>query len=255
MTVMEKEGCILTEQKMAEFERYLRAEGHQRATVEKYLRNVRFFASWLGEGERQGRLSREAVTQWKAHLQDAGYAPSTVNARLAALNERLLEAARHSGQERLGLIVETIGSTGIRVSELAYITVEAARRGRATADLKGKVRTVLLPGKLRRKLLSYAKRRGIREGRIFRTRSGREMSRRQIWREMKGLGQRAGVEKTKVFPHNLRHLFATVFYKTCRDIVKLADVLGHSSIETTRIYLMTTGREHARQIERLRLVM
>lgn len=290
MTVMEKEGCILTEQKMAEFERYLRAEGHQRATVEKYLRNVRFFASWLGEGERQGRLSREAVTQWKAHLQDAGYAPSTVNARLAALNrffgfahreecrvrflhiqrrpfredsrdlgrreyERLLEAARRSGQERLGLIVETIGSTGIRVSELAYITVEAARRGRATADLKGKVRTVLLPGKLRRKLLSYAKRRGIREGRIFRTRSGREMSRRQIWREMKGLGQRAGVEKTKVFPHNLRHLFATVFYKTCRDIVKLADVLGHSSIETTRIYLMTTGREHARQIERLRLVM
>ena len=150
--------------------------------------------------------------------------------------------------------METICATGIRVSEVQYITVEAARRGRAEIRLKGKIRTILLPAKLCRKLLKYARKQKTASGEIFLTRSGKPVSRRQIWREMKTLCAKAGVESSKVFPHNLRHLFATAFYQVCRDIVKLADILGHSSINTTRIYLMTTGAEHARQLEKLGLV-
>ena len=150
--------------------------------------------------------------------------------------------------------METICATGIRVSEVRYITVEAARLGRAEVSLKGKVRTILLPAKLCRKLEKYARKNKTVSGEIFLTRNGNPLSRRQIWREMKALCAKAGVEPSKVFPHNLRHLFATVFYKACRDIVKLADILGHSSINTTRIYLMTTGAEHAKQLERLGLV-
>ena len=150
--------------------------------------------------------------------------------------------------------METICSTGIRVSEVKYITVEAVRQGKAEIVLKGKVRVILLSSKLCRKLLNYARKQKTASGAIFRTRSGRELGRRQIWAELKGLCGSAGVEPSKVFPHNLRHLFATVFYKACRDIVRLADVLGHSSIETTRIYLVTSGREHRRQLERLGLV-
>lgn len=137
---------------------------------------------------------------------------------------------------------------------MPYITVEALRAGRAEIALKGKIRTVLLPEKLRRKLLKYAGKRKIASGEVFLTRSGRGLSRQQIWGEMKALCQRAGVAASKVFPHNLRHLFAQVFYRACRDVVKLADVLGHSSIETTRIYLISTGVEHARQLERLGLI-
>ena len=166
--------------------------------------------------------------------------------------QRLLDAA--AGQERLGLLMEAICSTGIRVSEVRYITVEAARAGRTEIRLKGKIRTILLPAKLCRKLLRYAKKHKTASGEIFLTGNGKPVSRKQIWREMKKLCHKAGVESSKVFPHNLRHLFATVFYSACRDIVKLADVLGHSSINTTRIYLMTSGAEHARQLERLGLV-
>ena len=152
------------------------------------------------------------------------------------------------------LLVETIGATGIRVSEVAYITVEAVQQGKAEIALKGKIRTILLPVKLRRKLLKYAKKQKTASGAIFRTKSGKELGRRQIWAELKGLCKHAGVEPGKVFPHNLRHLFATVFYRTCRDIAKLADLLGHSNIETTRIYLVTSGTEHQREIDRLGLV-
>ena len=148
----------------------------------------------------------------------------------------------------------TLCATGIRISELCYITVAAAQQGKSTISLKGKIRTILLPGKLRRKLLKYAQKQKIASGAIFRTRSGRELSRRQIWAELKGLCKHACVEPSKVFPHNLRHLFATVFYRVCRDIVKLADLLGHSSIETTRIYLVTSGSEHQRALDRLGLV-
>ena len=160
--------------------------------------------------------------------------------------QRLLSAAREGGRERLALLLETICATGIRVSELRFVTVEIA--------LKGKIRTILLPGKLCRKLLKYAGRNKTAFGEVFLTRGGASLSRKQIWREMKGLCQRAGVEPSKVFPHNLRHLFASAFYRATRDIVKLADVLGHASINTTRIYLLTAGTEHARQLERLGLV-
>lgn len=280
------DGYRLTEDKMAGFAEHLKGEEHGSATIEKYLRNVRFFAGWLGGGA----VTKEAVAGWKAHLQEEGFAPCTVNAKLSALNKffayaglegcrvkflhiqrkvfrdsskdlsrgeyvKLLEAAKRSGKEQLGLAIEAIGATGIRVSELSYITVEAVQAGRATVHLKGKVRVILIPGKLCRKLLKYAKGRGIRKGEIFVTRSGKGVSRRQLWREMKALGRQAGVEGSKVFPHNLRHMFATAFYRVCHDIVKLADVLGHSSIETTRIYLMTTGEEHSRQMDRLELVL
>ena len=168
--------------------------------------------------------------------------------------ERLLDAAEHTGQRRLALVMETLCGTGIRVSELRYITVDAARRGRADISLKGKIRTILIPRKLSKKLLAYAKSESISSGEVFRTRTGRALSRRQIWFELKQLCRAAGIAASRVFPHNFRHLFAQTFYRATRDIAKLADVLGHSSIETTRIYLVSTGEEHQRQLERLGLV-
>ena len=167
---------------------------------------------------------------------------------------RLLETANHLGKARLVLLIETICATGIRVSEVRYITAEAIQTGRADIALKGKIRTILLPGKLCRKLQKYARKQKITSGEIFLTRSGKGISRRQIWAEMKALCRKANVAPSKVFPHNLRHLFARTFYRACRDVAKLADVLGHSSIETTRIYLISTGVEHARQLERLGLI-
>ena len=274
-----------TTEAITAFGQYLKIEERSGGTIEKYLHDVRAFAAWL-----DGRpVTKEAVTDWKAHLLAEQYAPATINSMLAALNslfrflgwtgfpikflkiqrrmfrdsdkelkreeyERLLVTAKERGQGRLALLMETIGGTGIRVSEVKYITVEAAGSGRAEISLKGKIRTILIPGRLCRKLLKYAKKNKIASGEIFLTRSGSSLSRKQIWAEMKALCAAAGVESSKVFPHNLRHLFATVFYKACKDIAKLADVLGHSSVETTRIYLLTTGAEHARQLDRLRLV-
>lgn len=166
----------------------------------------------------------------------------------------LVSAARAEGRERLALLMESVCATGVRVSEVKYLTVEAARAGRAEIALKGKIRVILLTNKLCRKLLKYARKNKIASGEIFITRSGKGMSRRQIWAEMKALCKAAGVDAEKVYPHNLRHLFARTFYKACGDIARLADVLGHSSIETTRIYLLTTGAEHTKQLERLGLV-
>ena len=275
----------LSKKELKDFAVHLKTEGRSPGTVDKYLRDAAEFAAWLG-----GRkLNKETAAVWREHLVKENYAPATVNAMLSAVNcllkflgredckikflriqrkafrdqnreltraeyQRLLDTAAAEGQERLGLLMETICSTGIRVSEVQYITVEAVRTGRAEISLKGKIRTILLPAKLCRKLLKYARKNRTASGEIFLTRSGKPLSRKQIWREMKQLCAKAGVESSKVFPHNLRHLFATVFYKACRDIVKLADVLGHSSINTTRIYLMTTGAEHARQLEKLGLV-
>ena len=270
---------------LSAFEAHLRSEDRSSGTVGKYLRDGAEFAAWLG----CRKLTRETANRWREHLVKTGYAPATINSMLSAVNhllkflgqedckirflrvqrkafreqnreltraeyQRLLDTAAEQGQKRLGLLMETICSTGIRVSEVQYITVEAAQQGRAEVSLKGKIRSILLPAKLCRKLLKYAKKNKTASGEIFLTGSGKPVSRKQIWREMKALCKKAGVESSKVFPHNLRHLFATTFYKACRDIVKLADVLGHSSIDTTRIYLMTTGAEHARQLEKLGLV-
>ena len=270
---------------LASYTAHLRREERSPGTIEKYLRDIRAFAGWL-----DGRpVSRELAAEWRDHLLSKDYAPVTINSMLAALNglfhflgwdecrakflkvqrrlfrdagreltrqeyERLLAAARARGQERLALLMEAICATGIRVSEVRYITVEAAQRGRTEISLKGKIRTILLPGKLCRKLLKYARKQKIASGEIFLTRNEKGISRRQIWAEMKALCDKAGVAPSKVFPHNLRHLFARTFYRVCRDVAKLADVLGHSSIETTRIYLISTGTEHAGTLARLGLV-
>ena len=270
--------------RLAAFQAELLRKEYSVRTVENYLRAVRAFARWSG-----GMVDRGLVLTWKARL-TARYAPATVNAMLAGLNrffdfagrpecrvkvlrlqrcsfreaEReldrgeyraLVRTARTLGRERLALVMETICATGIRVGEVRYITVEAVRAGSATISLKGKIRTILLPGKLCKKLLKYARKQKIISGEIFLTGGGKPMSRCQIWAEMKRVCKAAGVDSSKVFPHNLRHLFATVYYRIYKDIVKLADILGHSSVETTRIYLLTTGTEHRRQLERLRLVL
>ena len=276
---------ILTEERIAAYGRNLATEERSHGTIENYLRHVRIFSAWLNGVP----VTKEQTAGWKEYLLSQGYAPTTINSMLAALNglfrflgwdecrvkflkvqrrlfrdagreltrpeyEHLLETAKERGQDRLVLLMEAICATGIRVSEVRYITVEAAQRGRAEISLKGKIRTILLPRKLCRKLLKYAKKNKTVSGEIFLTRNGTSLSRRQIWAELKHLCKYAGVEPSKVFPHNLRHLFATIFYKACKDIVRLADVLGHSSIETTRIYLVTSGTEHIRQLERLGLV-
>ena len=279
------EDFKLTAERIAAYGRYLKQEERTLATLEKYLRDVRAFALWL-DGE---AVTKEAVTGWKERLLVERRAPSTVNTALSALNglfrflgwegcrarfvkvqrrlfrdpareltrpdyERLIATARELGKERLALVMETICATGVRVSELRYLTVEAVQRGRAEISLKGKVRVILIPTKLARKLLKYAKKNKTASGEIFLTGNGKSLSRRQIWTEMKRLCKYADVEPSRVFPHNLRHLFATAYYRAYRDIAKLADVLGHSSIETTRIYLLTSGAEHQRQLDRLGLV-
>ncbi len=276
---------ILTSAHIHEYEKFLRAEERAAATVEKYMRDVRFFFAWL-----EGRpVTKELTAQWKMQLLTRGMSPATVNAKLSAVNglfhllgwdecrvrflkiqrrtfrdssreltraeyDRLVQTARRMDREWLALVMETICAAGIRVSEIGFITVEAASAGRARVSLKGKIREIILPGKLCRKLLKYARKQKNASGMIFLAEDGTKISRHRIWREMKSLCKNAGVEMSKVFPHNLRHLFATLFYRSTRDIVKLADVLGHSSINTTRIYLLTTGVEHTRQLDRLRLV-
>lgn len=279
------DAYTLTETKITEFGTALRREERAESTIEKYLRAVRNLSAWLDGKD----ITKDRLLEWKEYLSASGYAPRTVNAMLAAINNflsaqglgefhlkslrvqrqmfrnteqelsreeylRLVETARKNGQERLALVMESIGSTGIRVSELAYFTVEAARKGRVDISLKGKIRTILLTDKLCEKLLKYAREQKIVSGRIFLTKNGKNLDRRQIWAEMKALCAQADVDAAKVFPHNLRHLFAVSFYRTTRDIVKLADVLGHSNIETTRIYLLTTGSEHRKILEGLKLI-
>ena len=270
---------------IGEYGKMLAAEEKSAGTIEKYLRDVKAFALWLDKRP----MSKEETANWRHHLLDRGYTPTTINSMLSSLNrffrfighdeyrsrflriqrrifrdpsrdlsrndyQRLLQTAEINGNIRLKLLMETICATGIRVSELCHITVEAICLGRAQIALKGKIRTILLPGKLCRKLKKYAQKQKIASGEIFITRSGRRMSRKQIWAEMKQLCTLSGVCPAKVYPHNLRHLFARTFYRACRDIARLADVLGHSSMETTRIYLVTTGVEHLRQMEKLGLV-
>lgn len=254
-------------------------------TVMKYGRDLAGFSVWL-----DGRaVTKDLLLSYKHCLLDSGRAPSSVNSSLSAVNgflawagrpdlkagflkiqrkafldasqeltredyARLVDAAYGAGRTRLGLLLETLGSTGIRVSELRYVTAAAARDGRTDINLKGKIRTILIPSRLRLKLLAYARDAGIREGPVFRTRTGSLLSRQSVWRDMKQLALRAGIPASKVYPHNFRHMFASVFYGSCKDIVKLADVLGHSSVNTTRIYLIASEREHARQLDALDLV-
>ncbi len=281
---MEKQ--LITNELLLAFSEYLQSNERAPGTIEKYLRDVSAFRIWLGNRS----VTKELTAEWKERLLENNHAPVTVNSMLAAVNsffrfagwedcqvkflklqrrlfrdagrelsraeyERLVETAANLSRPRLALLMEAICGTGVRVSEVRYLTVEAVQAGRADISLKGKIRTILIPNKLCRKLLKYARKQKITSGEIFLTRSGKGMSRRQIWAEMKSLCERAGVEPSKVFPHNLRHVFAAAFYKSCKDIVRLADVLGHSSVETTRIYLLTTGVEHTQMLERLGLVL
>ena len=275
---------ILTNDTICEFGKYLRCEEKSAATQEKYLRDVQTFCKYTSGNE----VSKELVVDWKKHLVEQGYAVRSINSMLASVNclldflglsnckvknirmqrqtyctedkeltkaeyLRLLQVSKKN--EQLNLVIQTICGTGIRVSELQYFTVEAVRYGEVTVDCKNKTRTILVPGKLKNLLLNYAKRHGITTGAIFITRSGKTLDRSNIWAAMKKLCEAASVKPSKVFPHNLRKLFARTFYGIEKDIAKLADILGHSSINTTRIYIMTTGFEHRRKIERLGLIV
>ncbi len=275
----------IEQEKIRQFGSYLKSEERSAATVEKYIRDVRRFVAFLDGRE----ADRQLVLDYKASLSGT-YAVASANSMIAALNAflrfcgwhelcikqfrlqrqafcseereltkseyfRLVQAAGARGKQRLALIIQTICGTGIRVSELQYITVEAVQRGEVTVSCKGKNRRIFIVHELRRKLLHYTKEEKISSGTVFITRSGRPLSRCNIWREMKELCQEAGVAPSKVFPHNLRHLFARTFYGIEKDIAKLADILGHASINTTRIYIVTTGAEHKRKMENMRLII
>ena len=276
---------FLDENQLEEFAKHLKSEEKSKNTIDKYVRDARAFARYAGGRE----ITKEIILAYKSNLQRK-YAVGSVNSMLAALNSllafsgrrdlkiksvkfqqrifypeekeltraeymRLCRAAEEKHNLRLSLILQTVAAAGIRIGELKYITVEAAKLGEATVNCKGKTRTVIIVKKLRRKLLAYAKYRGIVGGMIFITKSGRPTDRTNIWREMKNLCDMAEVNPEKVFPHNLRHLFARTFYDIDKDIAKLADILGHSSINTTRIYIISTGAEHRRLMENMRLVI
>ena len=273
----------ITEEQIQNYSQHLIRDEKSTATVEKYLRDVRAFLVYVGAMA----ITKEVTVAYKRHLLES-YAPRSINSMLASVNsflifigrsdckvkalklqrqvfcaeekeltkaeyEKLLKAAEKN--EQLRLVMQTICATGIRVSELRFFTVEAVKCGEVIVSCKAKTRTIFIPGKLRKRLLDYAGKQKIRSGVIFLTRNGKPLDRKTIWAQMKGLCKAAGVKPGKVFPHNLRKLFARTFYGIEKDIAKLADILGHSSIDTTRIYIMTTGTEHRRKIERLGLVV
>lgn len=275
----------VTPKSMSAFLSFMKSEERSEATIDKYMRDIQSFAVFIGEAP----LTKQLLVAYKDHL-GGSYAATSANSMIAALNTflrfcgwhelcvkrfrvqrqaycseekeltkaeyvRLVETAKRKGNERLNLILQTICSTGIRVSELQYITVGAVKKGEAFINCKGKNRRIFIVPELRRKLLRYIKAEKIRSGSVFVTRSGRPVCRSCIWREMKGLCKQANVSPQKVFPHNLRHLFARTFYGIERDIAKLADILGHASINTTRVYIITTGSEHRRKMEQLRLIV
>ena len=285
MTTTTNMPMTITQEQLDAFRAALENEEKSAATLDKYGRDARYFAQWLGSQP----LTHQAALQYKNDLLTR-FAASSVNSILAALNSffrfigredcrvrqvrvqyqtycpedrelsvqeyaALVRTARQQGRVRIALLLQTICATGIRVSELSAITVEAARKGVAVVRCKGKLRRVLLPSRLQSKLLRYARRRRIAYGPVFVTRTGQPLDRSNIWREMKSLCRDAGVESGKVFPHNLRHLFARSFYRLEHDLAKLADLLGHSSINTTRIYVRTTSAEHRKYLEQMQLVL
>ncbi|MBQ0026414.1 MAG: tyrosine-type recombinase/integrase [Lachnospiraceae bacterium] len=277
---------IISEEIIERFETYLCEEEKSENTKEKYIRDVKAFAEYCGGNA----ILKETVIAYKQSLIDSGYAAKSINSMLASINslfsfldwyelrvkalkvqqrifcpeekeltrpeyERLCRTAERKHNERLSLILQTICGTGIRVSELQFISVEAVRKGEATVSLKGKTRAIIITKNLQKKLLYYISEQKLTSGAVFVTRTGKPISRTNIWREMKNLCIEAEVNPEKVFPHNLRHLFARVFYGIEKDIAKLADILGHSSINTTRIYIISTGTEHRLRMEQMRLIL
>ena len=275
----------LTNNEIQNFWNHLDEEERSAATKEKYCRDIVSFQRFLSGEE----VTKEKVVSYKRHLLELGYAERSVNSMLAAINslfqflgwyecrvkairlapeiyrpeekeltqkeyERLVQTATKQGKEQIAMILQTICGTGIRIGELQFITVEAVKRGEARVNSKGKIRKVFIVSELRALLQEYIKKHRIRSGAVFITRTGQPVNRTSVWRSMKKLCKDAKVNPTKVFPHNLRHLFARVFYKMEKDIAKLADILGHSSINTTRIYIISTGKEHQRKMEKMGLI-
>ncbi len=279
------EKIKISEQLLLRFRNFLFEDEKSSATVEKYMRDLKIFAEFIKDGV----LDKQKLLEYKSKLVK-DYMVSSANSMIAALNSflgfighrelcikrfrvqrdaycsekkeltrdeymRLVETAKKNNNRRLCLILQTICATGIRVSELQYITVDAVMRSEAIVNCKGKNRRIFIVSKLRGKLMNYIKEEKLTGGAIFVTRRGKPMSRNNIWREMKNLCYDADVSPDKVFPHNLRHLFARTFYGIEKDIAKLADILGHTSIDTTRIYIVTSGTEHKRKMETMRLIL
>lgn len=278
-------GRFITAKMIAEFKEHLILEERSKITIEKYIRDVKAFSVYTQNSD----ITKETVIAYKKHLQE-NYAVRSVNPMLASINglfaflgwhdlkvkslklqqqvfcpedkeltkaeyTRLCRTAERKHNERLNLILQTICGTRIRVSELQYITVEAVKQGEAVVNCKAKTRSVFIVKELKQKLLLYAAEQNIKSGMIFVTRTGKPISRTNICLEMKALCEEANVNPGKVFPHNLRHLFARVFYGIEKDIAKLTDILGHSSISTTRIYIISTGTEHRQRMENMHLIL
>lgn len=279
------EERILTADIIEDFRKNLELQEKSTSTIEKYIRDVKAFSVYA----ENSAITKEKVIAYKKYLRN-NYVVRSVNSMLASINSlfnslewhdlkvkslklqqqvfcsedreltkaeyaRLCKTAKRKKNKRLNLILQTICGTGIRVSELQYITVEAAKQGEAVVNCKAKTRSVFIVKELKQKLLRYAAEQNIKSGMIFVTRTGKLISRTNIWREMKALCVEANVNPEKVFPHNLRHLFARVFYGIEKDIAKLADILGHSSINTTRIYIISTGTEHRKRMENMHLII
>ena len=276
---------IITDSLVENFTLYLRNEERSSATLDKYIRDIKSFKIWCGDR----KIEKELMLEYKQYLIER-YAPASVNSAISSLNSffefnecydlklrtlkiqkqifsrpqqelskeeymRLLQTAKSRNNKRLYLVMQTICSAGIRVSELKFITVAAVRERQVTINCKGKMRVVMLPKQLCKMLLDYTKEEKILSGSVFVTRNKKPIDRSNIWRDMKELCESAGVDKNKVFPHNLRHLFARTYYSLQKDIVRLADILGHSSVNTTRIYTMESGEEHRKHIQKLGLLL
>ena len=276
----------MTDEQITAYGANLRMEERCEATVQKYVSAVMALFRFLPP---EKTVTREILLAWKAEI-SAKFSASGANVMISAVNRfcafmswsdlrvkqikvqrrifrdrdreltkaeytRLLNAARDKGNPRLYWLMQTLASTGIRVSELRFVSVESLHSGRAVVDCKGKRRVVMIPQKLREKLLAYCAETGVKSGSVFVTRNGKPLNRSNVWRELQGLCAAARVDARKVFPHNFRHLFADTFYRMEKDIAKQADILGHANINTTRIYIMESGAEHERRMEKLGLVV
>ena len=277
----------VTNKLVEKFREYLYEEEKSNATVSKYICDIKKLKEYANGHE----LDKKLIVSYKEYLQNKGcYKSGSINSFLVAANcffqfmgwndlkiktikvqkkafmpnnmdlskaeyKKLVAAAEKSGKIQLAMLIQTLCAIGLRVSELAFITVKSVNEGTVNVYCKGKERQILIPKALQIKLLYYIHKNGTKNGVVFCTRSGKPINRSNIWREMKSLCKEAGVEQEKVFPHNLRHLFAKTFYNTCKDIAKLADILGHSSIETTRVYIMTTSREYQKHMDEMDLVV
>lgn len=282
---MQSEMSVINEKCIQEYQIYLKEQERSNATIQKYVQDLHLLLKFSGDRT----LTKSILIDWKQALIEK-YAPASVNTKLAAVNGylqfkgchglmlkplkiqrslfmeeekeltkeeyiRLVRAAQRKENERLSLVIQTICATGIRVSELKFITVEAIRKGRAEITNKGKMRIVFLPDKLRVLLKKYVRKQKKTAGAVFTTRTGKTLDRSNIWRDMKKLCAEAKVSEKKVFPHNLRHLFARTFYSVEKDLSRLADILGHTNLSTTRIYTAESGAVHARQMGRLALIV